>query len=100
MKSSKSLAPIPSGSIKQMFCDKGASEGTATHQVFETISKFNYQNVLGESMYVYIICCPDIGYAITTLSKFSLEPSTFYYKLLRDVAKYLQSTITWGIRFN
>ena len=51
-------------------------------------------------MYVYIICRPDIGYAITTLSKFSSEPSAFHYKLLRGVAKYLQSTITWGILFN
>ena len=46
MKSSRPIAPIPSGSIEQIFCDKGAPEGTAAHQVFETISKFNYRNVL------------------------------------------------------
>ena len=74
-KSNKPIAPIPSGSIKQMFCDKDAPEGTIADQVLETSSKFNYQNVLGELMYVYIACRPDIGYAITTLSKFSLEPS-------------------------
>ena len=51
-------------------------------------------------MYVYITCCPDIGYAITILSKFSSEPSSFHYKLLRGVAKYLQSTIPWGNCFN
>lgn len=32
MKSSKSIAPIPSGSIEHMFCDKGPPEGTVTHQ--------------------------------------------------------------------
>ena len=100
MKSSKPIAPIPSGSIEQMFCDKGPPEGTAAHQVLKTSSKFNYRNVLGELMYVYITCRPDIGYAITTLSKFSSEPSAFHYKLLRGVAKYLRSTITWGICFN
>ena len=62
-----------------MFRYKGASEGTATHQVLETSPKFNYQNILEELMYVYITCRPDIGYAITTLSKFSSKPSTFHY---------------------
>ena len=99
MKSSKPIAPIPSGSIEQMFNDKGPPEGTTAHQVLETRSRFNYSSVLGELMYVYITCRPDIGYAIITLSKFSSELSAFHYKLLRRVAKYLQSTITWGIRF-
>ena len=40
MKSSKFIAPIPSGSIEQMFRDKG--QGTVVHQVLETSSKFNY----------------------------------------------------------
>ena len=100
MKSSKPIASIPSGSIDQIFRDKGPPEGTAVHQVLETSSKFNYRNVLDELMYVYITCRPDIGYIITTLSKFSSEPFAFHYKLLRGVAKYLWSTITWGIRFN
>ena len=50
-------------------------------------------------MYAYITCRPDIGYAITTLSKFSSAPSAFYYKQLRHVAKYVRSTIDWGIEF-
>ena len=83
MKSSRPISHIPSGSIEQMFRDKGAPEGTAAHQVLETSSKFNYRNVLGELMYVYITCCPDIGRTITTLSKFSSKPSAFHYKLLR-----------------
>ena len=69
-----------------MFCDKGVPEGTIAHQVLETSSKFNYQNVLDELMYMCITCCPNIGYAITILSKFSLDPSAFHYKLLWDVS--------------
>ena len=83
-----------------MLLDKGPPEGTAAHQVLETSSKFNYWNVLGKLMSVYITCQPDIGYAITTLLKFSSEPYAFHYKLLCGIAKYLRSTITWGIRFN
>jgi hypothetical protein len=50
-------------------------------------------------MYVYITCRPDIGYAITSLSKFSSAPSPFHYKLLKGVAKYLRSTMHWGLRY-
>ena len=50
-------------------------------------------------MYSYITCRPDISYAVTTLSKFSAAPTTYHYKLLKGVAKYLRNTIDWGIRF-
>ena len=50
-------------------------------------------------MYAYITCRPDIGYAITTLSKFSSAPSAYHYRLLKGVAKYLRSTIHYGVRF-
>ena len=33
MKSSKLIAPIPSGSIQQMFCNKDPPEETAAYQV-------------------------------------------------------------------
>ena len=41
MKSSKPISPIPSGSIDQMFKDKGPPEGTAAHQVLETNRGFS-----------------------------------------------------------
>ena len=78
----------------------GPREGTSEHAILEKKLGFSYWSVLGELMYVYITCWPNIGYAITTLSKFSSEPSAFHYKLLRGIVKYLRSTITWGIRFN
>jgi hypothetical protein len=52
-------------------------------------------------MYVYITCHPDIGYAITSLSKFSSapSPSPSHCKLLKGVAKYLRTTMHWGIQY-
>ena len=50
-------------------------------------------------MYAYVTCCPDIDYSVTTLSKFSCAPSEYHYKLLRMIAKYLQMTAHWEIRF-
>ena len=42
-------------------------------------------------MYSYITCRSDIGYAVTTLSKFSSAPTDYHYKLLKGVTKYLRS---------
>ena len=70
--------------------------------VFSVSCEFRFNRVwyiLGELMYAYITCQPDIGYAVTTLSKFSTSPSAYHYKLLKGVAKYLRSTILWGIRW-
>ena len=62
MKSSKSIKLIPSGSIKQMFCDKGPPEGTVVHQVVETQLKFNYLNVFSEfvsvKVFIWTFCFP------------------------------------------
>jgi len=50
-------------------------------------------------MYAYVTCRPDIGYAITTMSKFSTTPTLLHYQYLKHVAKYLQATKHWGIRY-
>ena len=50
-------------------------------------------------MYAMMTCCPDIAYSVTTLSKFSTAPSLHHYRLLQTIAKYLKSTIDWGICF-
>ena len=50
-------------------------------------------------MYAYITCWPDIGYAITTMGKFSTRPSEKNYVLLKGIAKYLCITKHWGIKY-
>ena len=51
-------------------------------------------------MYAYTSCRPDIGYAVTVLSKFTTCPSKIHYQYLRRVALYLKHTKTWGIMFH
>jgi hypothetical protein len=87
MSSSKPIAPIPADCIEQLFKDVGTLENTAAHKALESTRGFSYRTLLGELMYVYITCRPDIGYAITSLSKFPSVPSPFHYKLLKGVAK-------------
>ena len=89
--------PLPENCIPQLYSQVGPSEGTVEHAELSTQSGFSYHSLLGELMYAYVTCRPDIGYAITTLSKFSTAPSAFHYAMLKGVAKYLRRTINWGI---
>ena len=50
-------------------------------------------------MYAYVTCRPDIGCAITLLSKFSSSPSAYHYTCLKNVARCLRATKHWGIKF-
>ena len=99
MKSSRPISPLPPDCVDQLFKQTGPKEGSPEALILEKKSGFVYRTVLGEVMYAYITARPDIGYSVTTLSKFSSDPSAYHYKQLRHVAKYLRSTIGWGIEF-
>ena len=95
----KTIAPLNTEALKQVYEQKGPLEGTAEHLILEKKSGFSYRTLLGEMMYAYVTCRPDIGYAITLLSKFSSNPSQFHYTCLKNVARYLRATKAWGIRY-
>jgi hypothetical protein len=42
---------------------------------------------------------PDIGYAVTTLARFSGHPAKIHYDALRRVARYLRMTKSWGLYY-
>ena len=50
-------------------------------------------------MCLYVTCRPDIGYTITTMSKFSTKSSKYQYELFKGIIKYLRETKDWGIKF-
>ena len=85
--------------IERIYEESCPKEGTAHHKALEDRVGFSYRTLLVELMYAMITCRPDIGYAVTTLSKFSTSPSAYHYKLLQSVTQYLKSTIDWGICF-
>ena len=82
----KTIAPISTEALKQVYEQKGAAEGTAEHKAIKAKASFSYQTLLGKMMYVYVTCRPDIGYAITLLSKFGSCPSEYHYTCLKNVA--------------
>ena len=95
----KSPTPLPPTAIHHVFTQSGPPEGTAAAYALELKHGFAYRTLLGEMMYAYVTCRPDIGYAITTMSKFSTMPSTLHFHYLKYIAKYLRLTKDWGIRY-
>ena len=88
--SKKPIAPLSPDCLGPMYNEQGPREGTVEHSVLEKKHGFSYRTLLGELMYAYITARPDIGYAITTLSKFSSSPADVHYPYIKGVAKYLR----------
>jgi hypothetical protein len=50
---------------------QGPVEGTKERSVLQETMGFSYQQVLGELIYGYVICCLDNGFAVTFLARFA-----------------------------
>ena len=50
---------------------------------------FGYQKAIRELLYAYVLCRPDIGYAMAELSKFSQNPARCHYNAVKRVFRYL-----------
>ena len=77
----------------------GRVKNTSKHKALEAEQGFGYRSVLGEILFAYVLCRPDIGYAVTTLAKFSTAPNALHYKSLKHPAIYLRQTQDWGIMY-
>lgn len=54
--------------------------------------KKNYQEVIGSIMYLSVMTCPDITYAVSTLSQHLKNPSITHLEFTRCVIRYLKAT--------
>ena len=71
--------PLSENILKTIYKECGPDEGTVDAYNLELSQGFAYQTLLGEMMYAYVTCRPDIGYAITTMNKFSTKPSKLLF---------------------
>ena len=97
---SSKISPLHSDCLVQLYKDVGPSEGTPEHSALAEDQGFSFCTVLGKLLYAYVTCRPDIGYAVTMLSKFSMAPAHIHYQQLKNVAHYLCQTIDWGIVYH
>lgn len=90
-KISKPMCSLPTNCIKPMYAKEGSLENSIGHVLLEKKKRFNCCILFGELIYAYITCRPDIEYAVTSLSKFSLTPTEYHYSLSKGVAIYLKN---------
>jgi hypothetical protein len=94
---SKPFEPLSHAKVEEIYQTVGPPEGSSQHKALEQVMKFPYRGLLGELLYAYVTARPDLGYSVTTLSKFATHPDTIHYQALKRLAIYLRQTITWGI---
>jgi hypothetical protein len=94
---SRPFEPLSNSKVEEIYTTVGPSEGTSHHKTLEKEMKFPYRGLLGELLYAYVTARPDLGYSVTTLSKFATNPDKVHYQALKRLAIYLRQTITWGI---
>ena len=61
--------------------------------------KFGYRSAIGELIYAMVTCRPDISYAVIKLSQYSTRPCRVHFEAIKQVFKYLHSTIDEGITY-
>ena len=88
--------PFSAEVVPSLYKEQGPLEDTQEHANFADKQGFSYCSLLGELMYAYVTCRPDIGYHVTTLSKFSTAPAAIHYTMLKNLSRYLCRTRSWG----
>eukprot|EP00957_Ditylum_brightwellii_P008340 631234-Ditylum_brightwellii.AAC.1 len=78
----KIIEPIHPNSIKELKSVTGP-ESEAEYKQLEVEECFSYQAVIRKLIFAYMICQPDIGYAVAELSKFSTTPAQCHYKAVK-----------------
>ena len=87
---SKTIAPPNTKAVKQVCKQKGPLKGTAEHKDLEAKSGFGpCQTFLGDMMCAHVTCRPNVGCAITPLSKFSSSPSAHHHACPKNAAQCL-----------
>ena len=62
---SRPIEPMTLASLVEMYNSEGPKEGTPEHASLEKQMGFGYRSLLGELLYAYVICQPDIGYSLS-----------------------------------
>lgn len=90
--------PISDQKVHELqLAEEGPKVGTPEHAAIEKEAGFDYRQVLGETIYAYVVCRQDISFAVTFLARYATCPTRKHYDALKHLWKYLRSTADWGI---
>lgn len=80
--------------------DKGKLLVKAPPEFMSTLtSQKEYQKLIGSLMYLMMGSRPDLAYTVSTLSKFSSNPTPDHFSTGKRVLRYLQSTSTLSLAY-
>lgn len=85
--------PLPPGIV----LSQSQALSTAEDQAY--MADKPYSEVLGSLMYAQIGTCPNIAYAITSLSRFMANPGKPHWVALQHVLRYLKATAHYKIQY-
>ena len=92
--------PLPS---RREFLRRFLSDtGDADEELQTALAKsnhFTYRSGVGELIYAYITCRPDLAYGIVRASQFNTCPAQIHYDGVKHMLKYLYRTKSDGIYF-
>jgi len=81
--SNKPKPPLHESDVANLFnLAAGPVENAPEHKTLEAKQGFRYRSVPGKILFAYVLCRPDIGYAVMTLAKFSTAPNAAKYTVL------------------
>ena len=92
------VEPLHPSAMKELETTEGP-ENDADIASLEREAGFSYRTALGELIFAYVICRPDIGYAVAELSKFAARPARCHYLAVKRVFRFLRETQHDGLIF-
>ena len=66
----------------------------------EIVDQQLYQSAIGSLLYLSVSTRPDITYAVSTLARFSSEPTKQHWTAVKRVMRYLKGTVNYGIHYS
>ena len=58
-----------------------------------------YIHAMGSLMYLAILTCPNIAYAVGVLAKFNSNPGVPHWKAVKHVFRYLKGTLDYRLTY-
>ena len=59
-----------------------------------------YRSLIGALLYVAMWTRPDIAFAVSQVSRWQSDPSTYHWDLAKSILRYLKGTRTRGLTFS
>ena len=98
-------SPLPrmssTGELYEKMGGENLSKDTeANRKLREWADKYSYPMIIGSLIHAYVHTRPDIGYAVSVLSRNMANPELHHYKAARYLLLYLRATKQLGIEYD